>query len=336
MGPVDRRGFLKRMGAAGALGSAAVLGGRELVTAQSPIRSHAHGQGPAHGHGTIGTVDHSRNGFDPTAILTDFDGGSVSKDASGRTVREYEFVVGNKDIEVAPGVFFPAWTYNGRVPGPTIHATEGDRIRIDLVNATNHPHTIHFHGFHASGMDGIPGAGEAMPGETFTYDFIAEPFGTHLYHCHSLPLKQHLHRGLYGAFIVDPKKGRPDAHEMVLVMNAFDTNFDGENEVYAVNTVAFAYVNEPIKINAGELQRAHVINVTEFDPINSIHLHANFFDLYRTGTSLTPHEFTDTISMGQAERHMIEFTYKEPGSFMFHAHQTEFVELGWLSFFEVV
>ena len=335
MGLLDRRRFLKRMGAASAAGGAVLLGGRELVAAQG---THEHKKGMHKGHagmGPVGTVDHARNGFDPTEVLTDFDGGEVSKDSSGRTVREYEFVVLNKDIEVAPGVFFPAWTYNGRVPGPTIRATEGDRVRVNLVNTSEHPHTIHFHGFHSARVDGVPGFGEAMPGETFTYDFIAGPFGTHLYHCHSLPLPQHIHRGLYGGFIVDPKKGRPEANEMVMVMNAFDTNFDGENEVYAINTVAFAYVNEPIQISAGELQRAHVINVTEFDPVNSIHLHANFFNLYRTGTSLTPHEFTDTISMGQAERHMIEFSYPEPGQFMFHAHQTEFVELGWMSVFEV-
>ena len=75
------------------------------------------------GHGAVGTVDHARNGFDPHRILTDFDGGSVSKDRSGRTVREYEFIATVKDIEVAPGVFFTAWTYNGRVPGPTIRAS---------------------------------------------------------------------------------------------------------------------------------------------------------------------------------------------------------------------
>jgi FtsP/CotA-like multicopper oxidase with cupredoxin domain len=264
-------------------------------------------------------------------ILTDFDGGHVSKDSSGRTVREYEIIAVQKEIEVAPGVFFAAWTYNNRVPGPTIRATEGDRIRIKFTNTTEHPHTMHFHGIHSAAMDGVPGAGEPKTGETFVYDFIAEPFGTHHYHCHSVPLAQHIHLGLYGAFIVDPKKGRPDANEMVMVMNAFDTNFDGENEVYAINTVAFAYMVNPIQIERGRLQRAHVINITEFDPINSIHLHANFFHLYRTGTSLTPHEFTDTISMAQAERHMIEFTYDEPGHFMFHAHQTEFVELGWLS-----
>jgi FtsP/CotA-like multicopper oxidase with cupredoxin domain len=324
------------LGAAGALGGATVLGAKDLAAAQSHDHGTGVGEHVGHDlHGTVGRVDHVRNGFDPTAMLTDFDGGTTSKDASGRTVREYQFVVINKDIEVAPGVFFPAWTYNGRVPGPTIRATEGDRIRIELVNTTDHSHTMHFHGFHPSQMDGVPGAGEAPAGGTFTYDFIAEPFGTHLYHCHSLPLLQHIHRGLYGAFIVDPKKGRPDANEMVMVMNAFDTNFDGANEIYAVNTVAFAYMNDPIRIEAGELQRAHVINITEFDPLNSIHLHATFFDLYRTGTSLQPQEFTDTISMGQAERHMIEFRYREPGRFMFHAHQTEFTELGWMGFFEV-
>ena len=335
MGGVNRRGFLKRIGAAGALGGAAVLQGKELVRAQMK-HSVSHGSGMQHGgQGAVGTVDHARNGFTPLELLTDFDGGEVSKDSKGRTVREYEFVATQKEIEVAPGIFFPAWTYNNRVPGPTIRATEGDRIRITFTNTTPHPHTIHFHGIHPAAMDGVPGLGEIGTGKTFVYDFIAEPFGTHLYHCHSLPLDQHLHRGLYGAFIVDPKAGRPEANEMVMVMNAFDTNFDGENEVYALNTIAFAYMNEPIKLERGQLQRAHVINITEFDPINSIHIHANFFDLYRTGTKLVPDEFTDIISMGQAERHMIEFTYDQPGHFMFHAHQTEFVQLGWLSTFEV-
>ena len=331
MGVLNRRRFLKTVGAAGALGGAAVIGSRELAAGQGAHEHMRHGGG----HGPVGTVDHERNGFDPSEILTDFDPGEVSRDSSGRTVREYQFVAVDKEIEIAPGIMFPAWTYNGRVPGPTIRATEGDRIRIEIVNSSAHPHTIHFHGFHRAGVDGVPGAGEVPPGETFVYDFIAEPFGTHLYHCHSHPLAQHIHRGLYGAFIVDPKKGRPEAHEMVMVMNAFDTNFDNENEVYAVNTIAFAYVNEPIAIRTNELQRAHVINITEFDPINSIHLHANFFDLYRTGTSLEADEFTDVISMGQAERHMIEFKYREPGRYMFHAHQTEFVDLGWMSFFEV-
>ena len=73
----------------------------------------------------------------------------------------------------------------------------------------------------------------------------------------------------------------------------------------------------------------------EFDLINSMHIHANFFHVYRTGTSLQPQDFTDTISMGQGERHIIEFTYDQPGKFMFHAHQSEFAELGWMGLFDV-
>ncbi|MGH2735312.1 MAG: multicopper oxidase domain-containing protein, partial [Actinomycetota bacterium] len=177
-----------------ALGGAAALGGHDvlhgsglLAHAQAQESGGARGGGHGNGHlgGTVGEVDNARNGFDPHQILTDFDGGEVTTDRSGRTVREYEFVTTDKEIEVAPGIYFPAWTYNGRVPGPTIRATEGDRIRVTLVNASAHPHTIHFHGFHSASVDGIPGAGEALPGESFTYDFIAEPFGTHLYHCHS-------------------------------------------------------------------------------------------------------------------------------------------------------
>jgi FtsP/CotA-like multicopper oxidase with cupredoxin domain len=334
---IDRRGFLRRIGAAGAAGGLTAVARSGAAGAGEKHPYHDALRRPSHGGmGVVGTVNHGRNGFDPHQILTDFDGGSVSRDASGRTVREYEFLAYEKRIEIAPGVFFPAWTYNGRVPGPTIRATEGDRVRVTLRNGSSHPHSLHFHGIHPAEMDGLPGSGEVHPGESFVYDFIAEPFGTHLYHCHSMPLKAHIHRGLYGAFIVDPPTPRPPAHEMVMVMNGFDVSFVGKNQTYAVNTVAFAYLNPPIQIGVGELQRLHLINITEFDLLNSFHLHANFFHLYRTGTSLEPHEFTDTISMGQAERHMLEFTYRLPGRYVFHAHQSAFMELGWMSAFEVV
>jgi len=73
---------------------------------------------------------------------------------SGQVFREYELVAVEREIEVVPGVFYPAWTYNGQVPGPTLRCTEGDRIRVQLTNATEHPHSIHFHGTHPAEMDG--------------------------------------------------------------------------------------------------------------------------------------------------------------------------------------
>ena len=135
----------------------------------------------------------------------------------------------------------------------------GELLRITFVNGSGHPHTIHFHGIHPAEMDGVPGigAGQIEAGKSTVYEFDALPAGLHLYHCHVRPLAEHIAKGLYGAFIVDPKDPREDADEMVMVMNGFDTNFDNENEIYAVNTVAFHYQKNPIRIRQGELIRAY-------------------------------------------------------------------------------
>src|SRR3989344_2351347 len=148
--------------------------------------------------------------------------------ADGSMLREYWITAEDKDIEIAPGVVFPAWTYNGQVPGPSIRATEGDLIRIYFTNKGSKPHTMHFHGFHSAEMDGAMTHDFVLPGKSFTYEFEAAPFGLHLYHCHSLPISQHFNHGLYGAYLVDPKNDtRPQAaKEFVMIMNAFDTNFD--------------------------------------------------------------------------------------------------------------
>lgn len=362
---ISRRGILK----AALLGGTLVAGGgaaqaasveNESGSTTSDPQSQtgmAHHQGA---FGPLGEVDHQRNGFDPHEMLYDWDYGEASQLSGGQTLREYHIVAVDKEIEIAPGVFFPAWVYNGRVPGPTLRCVEGDRIRIEFINGGSHPHTIHFHGIHSASMDGVPNVGAGMidPGDSTIYEFDAQPMGCHLYHCHSVPLKRHIHKGLYGAFIVDPAPDQyprdlqgvarsrnrdypenAEWNEMVMVMNGFDTNFDDENEVYAVNSVAFAYMQKPIQIKQSQKQRLYLINVTEFDPVNSLHIHANFFDYYDHGTTLEPTLKTvDTIMQIQAQRGIVEFSFEgfEPGLYMFHAHQSEFAELGWMGFFEVV
>lgn len=330
---ISRRNFIKSLGAAAGVIGAASLLPRPAAEAHSLHGSEMNMQFPG-GHtdssGTVGDTDLSL--FDPSEFLTRFDIGEASQTDSGRTMREYNVTALEQEVEIAPGVWFPAWTFNGQVPGPTFRCTEGDLLRFHFVNGATHPHTIHFHGIHAPGMDGVSPIID--PGESFTYEFEARPFGLHVYHCHVMPLKKHVHRGLYGTFIIDPPGGRPPARELVMVMNAFDTNFDNENEVYAVNTVAFHYSRHPIQVRVGELIRIYLSNLTEFDLINSFHLHASMFRLYRTGTNLEQFELTDNVIMGQGERHILEFTLDFPGQYMFHAHQSEFAELGWMGFFE--
>jgi FtsP/CotA-like multicopper oxidase with cupredoxin domain len=97
-------------------------------------------------------------------------------------------------------------------------------------------------------------------------------------------------------------------------------------------------MKHPIEIDRTRPVRIYLVNVTEFDLINSFHLHANFFDYYEPGTRLEPTaRSVDTIMQAQGQRGILEFSYKdhEPGLYMFHAHVSEFAELGWMGVFDV-
>ena len=247
-------------------------------------------------------------------------------------VRDYHLVAHDRKIEVAQGVHFDAWTYNGTVPGPIIRATEGDLLRVRLTNGGSHPHSIHFHGIHPANMDGVFEIVE--PGGEFTYEFPARPAGMQLYHCHAMPLKKHIHKGLYGAFIIDPKEPRKPAQELVMVMNGYDTDGDGENNFYTVNGKSFYYAKYPIRVSKSKTVRIYLANLTEFDLVNSFHLHGDFFRYYPTGTG-DQFEYTDTVVQTQGQRGIIEIDFANKGLFMFHAHQSEFAELGWMGFFDV-
>ncbi len=273
--------------------------------------------------------------FNPDKYLREFNYGRVSKTENGTTIREFTIIADDRNtMEISPGVWFNVWTFNGTVPGPTIRATEGDIVRVKFINNGTKSHSMHFHGIHPAEMDGVfEQVGQG--GGQFTYEFIAGPVGVHPYHCHTMPLEEHIVRGLYGVYIVDPKEGKPPADEMVMVLNGFDTDFDTENNFYAANTIPFYYQHHPIQINTNELIRVYVLNMVEFDPINNLHLHGTLYDYYPTGTSRVPSAYTDMITLSQTERGIMEFNYTYSGKYLFHAHKTEFSEKGWIGLFLV-
>jgi manganese oxidase len=307
------------------------------------------------------TTDRSKK---PTSIeyLTFFNCGRVSESQNGQTVREFTLIAReNQSIEVMDGGYvFKAWTFNGTIPGPTMRVTEGDLVKITLVNDKNntHSHSLHMHSIHPGEIDGVEGKGIVAPGESFTYEFVAQPYGVYPYHCHVSPVADHISRGLYGMLIIDPKEPRPQMPEMVMMMNGYDFNYDMEgpafiptaeeavnnempdveerdNELYSVNGKAFDYVNHPIELVAGKEYRIYLVNMLEFDLVNSIHVHGTMFEYYPSGTSKDPQEVNDIITLGQGDRGILELSYPYPGRYMFHTHINEFADKGWMSFFNV-
>ncbi len=361
----------------------------------------------------------------PVEYLTYFNCGHVSKDDSGRTIRQFTLIVEeNQKIPVTyEGHMLDAWTFNGTIPGPTIRVTEGDLVRIRVINSNenSNPHSLHTHSVHYAKNDGVsmggyPG-GAISPGRSFTYEFVAQPYGVYPYHCHVDPIADHINRGLYGMMIIDPLEPRPQMTEMAMLLNGYDLDLDLEgptkippaalfqtlensnmtedmtenetsteanmtedmtenetsteanttlvsssdlesadteddsgedessgeddggadrvNEIYTVNGKAFDYMMNPIVLQSGKPYRIFLVNMLEFDLVNSFHLHGAMFNYYTAGTDETADYNTDIVTLSQGDRGIIEFTYAYPGTYMFHAHQTEFTDLGWMGLFDV-
>ena len=111
-----------------------------------------------------------------------------------------------------------------------------------------------------------------------------------------------------------------------------------DNEIYTVNGKAFEYMHHPINIEIGKPQRIYLVNMLEFDLVNSFHLHANMFKYFPSGTIFSEKNgaiYTDILTLGQGDRGILEFVPPYQGTFMFHAHVTEFTDLGWMGFFQV-
>ena len=93
---------------------------------------------------------------DPNQYLREFNYGRASEYSNGTALREYTLVASDSELkEVSPGVFYNVWTYNGTIPGPTIRATEGDKIKINFINNGSKPHSVHTHGIHPAEVDGV-------------------------------------------------------------------------------------------------------------------------------------------------------------------------------------
>ena len=118
------------------------------------------------------------------------------------------------------------------------------------------------------------------------------------------------------------RPARPPAREVVLILNGYDLSGRGRNDLFCWNGIAGFYDRYPIRVKVGELVRIYVVNMVEFDPIASFHLHAQTFDVYRTGTRMTPDEHTDIVTLGQTERAILEVRFERKGRYMFHPHQS--------------
>ncbi len=230
-------------------------------------------------------------------------------------VKVFELTAREVQWEVEPGVKRTAFAYNGQVPGPTIRVTEGDRVRVVLKNELPESTAIHFHGLITpNSMDGVPYITQppVTPGQTFTYEFVARPAGTHMYHSHHGD--DQITKGLLGAFIVRPRdrRGEPTvAQDAVIVVN------DGPLG-YTLNGKSFP-ATQPIVLKLGQRLRIRYMN--EGQIIHPMHLHGLPGQVIaKDGRRLAQPYMADTVNVAPGERYDVLVTASEPGVWALHCH----------------
>lgn len=219
---------------------------------------------------------HDREAVVPPLI--DFGSSSADFDAApaedtSATVGEvsFELEAREADVELADGKLVRLWTYNGALPGPTLEARVGDRVRVHLKNSLAVDTTIHWHGLRLPAeMDGVPGARPAIaPGEEFTYEFTATDAGTFWYHPH-VSSDEQVERGLYGAIVVRDAGEPSVTSERVVVL---DDVWLGEDEQLAPFSSTEAMIgrqgnvllvngraNPQLELSPGGLHRFRFVN----------------------------------------------------------------------------
>ncbi len=185
----------------------------------------------------------------------------------------FRIVVEQCKHEIAPGMVINAWCYNGRTPGPTIEAVEGDRVRILVTNRLPEPTAVHWHGvLLPSGMDGVAGLSQKAipPGETFAYEFTLRQHGTQMYHSHGDEMVQ-IGMGAMGFFIIHPRtpEDPPIDRDYAIFLNEWfvepgsatpNVNIMTDFNIFTFNSRAFPGT-EALVARAGERVRIRFGNV---------------------------------------------------------------------------
>lgn len=195
------------------------------------------------------------------------------KPASDADVKEFIIPITHDTIEIKKGVKYEGWTFGGTVPGPTLRVTEGDLVRVKVVNKSPMPHSIDFH---SARIPANVAYRMLVPNDTIEFQFRATDPGAYMVHCGTPPVTMHIMQGMYFAIVVDPKGGwgtRADK-EFVIVQSEFyakedsaghlrpDWNMAMDKKASQVvfNGRSFQYKDAPLQVDEGDRVRFFVVN----------------------------------------------------------------------------
>ena len=255
----------------------------------------------------------------------------------------------HKIIEIAPGVKYSAWTFGDQVPGPTVRARVGDRIKFIMTNRSDETvpgvqvvaapmmHSMDFHAAMVSPQDKYR---SIAPGQTIEFEFTLNYPGIFMYHCGTPMILEHIASGMYGAVVVEPRDGYPTKvnREYVVIQSEFYAKAPPKGSkagVYVLdsdrlraaqpthtvfNGVHNGMVGEPLAAKAGERVRLFVMNVGP-SRTSSFHVVGTIFDrVWFEGNPDNQMRGMQTVLLGSSNSAIVEFMIPEEGSYIMVDH----------------
>jgi FtsP/CotA-like multicopper oxidase with cupredoxin domain len=160
------------------------------------------------------------------------------------TRADYTIRIQTSPVEIAPNRIISATTYNGQFPGPLLRFKEGQPVTIDILNDTDVPEQLHWHGQKVStevdgaaeeGTPYVPAQGKRR------ISFTPKPSGLRFYHTHNragADLYAGQYSGQVGPVYIEPKQnpGRYD-REVFLTLKEFEPTFSRGGDM-AMNFLA--------------------------------------------------------------------------------------------------
>lgn len=239
------------------------------------------------------------------------------------------------DWEVSPGNVVSAYTYNGMVPGPTMHVQPGDKVAIEMKNELPQSTATHFHGIDTPvGMDGVPFVTQdpVPPKKTFTYSWtVSSRAQSGMYHSH-YHAEHQIADGMAGAFLVGPtpvpssvasqypKSAQFPAADTPLVMMLNDAGSIG----LSLNGKAFPGT-APVVTPVGKWIAIEYQN--EGETVHPMHLHGiNQLVVAKDGNPLPAPYQADVVLVAPGDRWTV--LVKPDSSQLDNLKQTAFAPLG--------
>ena len=303
------------------------------------------------------------------AVLA-LDGGSQ---AEAQTVREYSLEIVPTDIDYGGGSVWHAWTYKlagspaGTIPGPTLTAIVGEKLKINVKNNLSHVHSVHTHlsnypiesdGSQINIISGIAPGAMIPPGGSYTYEFDLTDPGLYYYHDHSADgggsISANIHQGLYGAIIVRAPD-EPAVRDEVIFMSEIGSETEGDGvPVYSMNGLGIpggehaleqlfleqgfdavaAQLGKTvptISAKVGEVLRVHVINIG--DQIHTFHAHSVS---HISVGELQGRKWTaNVLPLLPGAADSLQFTFTNPGLWLYHCHVVNHADAGMIGIFNI-